>query len=73
MTEKLKTMPGNPELGETRGAQHEGVPKQSHGVQEQSHGAHDGGDGGLSQPRAPCWKIDNISICFNFKPHLTLD
>ena len=39
------------ELGDTRGAQHEGVPEQSRGVQEPSHGAHDGGDGSLSQPR----------------------
>ena len=41
----------SPELGNTRGAQHEGVPEQSRGVQEPSHGAHDDGDGILSQPR----------------------
>ena len=39
------------ELGDTRGAQHEGVPEQSRGVQEPSHGAHDDGDGILSQLR----------------------
>ena len=44
-------MAGGPELGDTRGAQHEGVPEHSRGVHEPSHGAHDGGDGSLSQPR----------------------
>ena len=39
VTEKLKRIAGSPELGGTRGAQHEDVPEQSHGVQEQSHGA----------------------------------
>ena len=43
---------GSPELGDTRGAQHEVVPEQSHGVQEPNHGAHDdGSDGSLSQHR----------------------
>ena len=35
---------GSPELGGTRGAQHEDVPEQGHGVQEPSHGV-PGGDG----------------------------
>ena len=35
----MVAMVGSPELGDTRGAQHEGVPEQSHGVQEPSHGA----------------------------------
>ena len=49
----MVAMVGSPELalGDTRGAQHEGVPEQSHGVQELSHGAHDGCDGSLSQSR----------------------
>ena len=66
VTEKLQTcfgvtMAGSPELGDTRGAQHEGVPEQSCGVQEPSHGAHNGGDGSLSQPR-DVGRLISISI-----------
>ena len=52
-------MAGSPELGDTRGAQHEGVPEQIRGVQEPSHGGHDGGE---FISATPCWKIDNISF-----------
>ena len=53
VTEKLMRIAGSPELGGTRGAQHEDVPEQSHGVQEPSHGVPGGAvvTGSVSQPR----------------------